>query len=217
LISAIAGSAAACASSSPPPEGRGGLTPTEQFSAKVTAHPDEILLAPHARGLSPAQAAALEALVDRWRDTGGGPIFIQTPGHSGGEAYHSATAVEAKLLALGVREDSITLTGYENDDQPVAPIVVGFDHYEVKRPVCGRNWTSFTTSMSNAPVSNFGCAVTADIAAMVANPADLAQPQPMDPSDDARRETVLGKYRAGAIMSSPKDDQADTEISDAVH
>lgn len=219
VLALLTAALAACASAShkadfdkPPP----AVTPTEQFKAEATGHPDQILLAPHAEGVSMNQAAALAKLVDRWRDSGGGPIIIQAASHGGAAAYTAAAAVQAELEALGVRDDQIELGGYAGDESPQAPVVVGFEHYVADVPQCGRNWTSFTTDMGNGPNSNFGCAVTADIAAMAANPADLAQPRQMDPADAGRRETVITKYRAGSITSSAKDDQADTQISDAV-
>jgi pilus assembly protein CpaD len=218
LVASIAALAAACASApNPPPGERAGLTPTEQFSIAVASHPDQILLAPHAEGLSAAQMAALSALVERWRETGGGPIQVQAPSHGGGEAYRAASLVQAELGAMGVGEDRISLVGYDGGDKPGAPIVVGFDHFEAKAPVCGRNWDSFTSSMMNGPNNNFGCAVTANTAAMVANPADLAQAQPLTPGDAERREVVLGKYRQGQATSTAKDDQANGAISSVVH
>jgi pilus assembly protein CpaD len=222
LIMATAACAAACASTlAPVAPPRAGLTPTQQYAVQVSAHPDEILLAPHADGLSSAQLAALSALVDRWRAAGGGPIVVQAPSHGGGQAYAAANSIQAQLVFLGVKDNSIRVMGYQSDEQHSAsmpaPIIVGFNRFEAQGPVCGRDWDNFTSTMGNAVESNFGCAVTANVAAMVANPADLVQARAMDASDATRRETVIGKYRSGAVMSSPKDDQADTQISDAVH
>ena len=213
----LAASAAGCASTPKhnPAAPSQGLTSTQQFTAKVDSHQDQVLLAAHADGLSAAQAQALANLVDRWRDTGGGPIVIQAPSHGGGAAYRSAIAIQSELAGLGVREALIKLVGYESA-APGAPMVVGFASYEATGPKCGMDWDSFTKSATNKPNSNFGCAVTANIAAMVANPADLAGPRSSDPADAQRRETVLGKYRAGALTSSAKDDQAGGAVSTAV-
>ena len=219
-IAAIAACAAACASTPPKDPSaspRAGLTTTEQFTAKVTKTPDQILLAPHADGLSAAQIAALTDLVDRWRNAGAGSLLIQAPSHGGGSAFRTATAVQLQFESLGVPENSIRLEGYTGADHPGAPIVVAFDRYEAKALACGRDWQSFTRSASNDPNSNFGCAVTANMAALVANPADLVTPRASDPADAQRREAVITKYRAGAITSTAHDDQADAAISDVAH
>ena len=172
---------------------------------------------PHADGLSSAQVSALTGLINRWRDVGGGPIVIQAPGHGGGEAYRAAINVQAELGALGVPDDQIRLVGYKDDDRAGGPVVVGFERFEAQGPACGRDWTSFTTNITNSPNSNFGCASTANMAALVANPADLVRPRTMDPADAGRRETVIGKYRQGVVTSAAKDEQAVSSISDAVH
>jgi pilus assembly protein CpaD len=218
LAATLAASAAGCASTPKrdPAAPSQGLTSTEQFVAKVDSHQDQVLLAAHADGLSAAQTRALISLVDRWRDTGGGPIVIQAPSHGGGEAYRSAIAIQDALAGLGVRDTLVKLVGYDASTAQGAPMIVGFASYEATGPKCGLDWESFTKSATNKPNNNFGCAVTANIAAMVANPADLAGPRPEDPSDAQRRDNVLGKYRTGAVTSSAKDSQAGGAVSTAV-
>ena len=50
----------------------------------------------------------------------------------------------------------------------------------------------------NQPYWNFGCASQRNLAAMVANPADLVQPRAETPIYTARQTTVVEKYRQGA-------------------
>jgi pilus assembly protein CpaD len=220
IVLCLAALACACASTDgadrkalkdPPP-----LTPTEQFAITVDQTPDEILLAPHPDGLSRNQAVALAALVDRWRDTGADAITIRAPSGAQGEAYRSTAAVEAALETEGVRPDQIRITGYDAGARPGAPIAVGYASYHAQGPQCGREWKSFTASGSNRVNSNFGCATTANIAAMIANPADLLSPRTMDPSDAGRREVVMDKYRQGVSTSTAKDPQANGAVSDAL-
>jgi pilus assembly protein CpaD len=191
------------------------LTPTTQFSVALTHSPDEILLAPHPTGLSPAQATAVADLADRWRDSGNGPVTIQAPSGGGADAYRGATAAQGALLRLGVPEDQIRMVSYQvkADSAGISPIVVGFTHYEAHGPLCGRDIKDYTKTFANKPNNNFGCAVTANFAAMLANPADLAGTRQMDAADANRRETILGKYRKGDLMSSAKDPQANGAVS----
>ncbi|MEX1083013.1 MAG: CpaD family pilus assembly lipoprotein, partial [Xanthobacteraceae bacterium] len=49
----------------------------------------------------------------------------------------------------------------------------------------------------NKPYWNLGCASQRNLAAMVANPADLVQPRAETPTSAARRSTALEKYRKG--------------------
>jgi len=190
------------------------VTPTEQYSITVAQGQDEILLAPHPEGVSDAQGKALAQLVGRWRDAGASVITIRAPA-SGAEAMYRATAgVQSALERLGVRAEQIQLTSYDGGAD--APIGVGFQGYQAKGPDCGQGWDDFTKTGDNRVNNNFGCAVTANIAAMIANPGDLVAPRPMGASDAARRETSIGKYHAGAISSTPQDPQADGAISGAI-
>jgi pilus assembly protein CpaD len=215
LVLCLAGSAAACASDRGPPPSL-ALTATEQFPIKVTPHQDQILLAAHAGGLSPAQSAALSDMVDRWHDQGEAVIHIQSPKHGGEEAYRSVAAVQDALYALGVTPDKVDVVDYDPGARPNAPIIVGFLRYEAKGPDCGREWTSFGRSMDNQPNGNFGCAVTANVAAQVDNAGDFLAPRQSTPGDAARRTTVLGKYRAGEVTSTSVDQQAKGTVSTAV-
>jgi len=192
------------------------ITPTEQFAITVSSAPDQILLAPHASGVSDSQADALAALVNRWRDAGAETITIMAPAGGQGQAYHSTAAIEAALEELGVSPDRIRLGGYDAGQRIGAPIAVGFKSYKAQGPECGHSWRDFTASRDNDVNNNFGCATTANIAAMIANPADLLAPRQSDPADASRRETILGKYRQGATTSSAKDPQANGAVSDAV-
>ena len=93
--------------------------------------------------------------------------------------------------------------------------MVGFKRYVAVTPRCG-DWPSVTRTASNQPISNLGCAVAANMAAQVANPGDLVGARPMDPADAGRRTAVLGKYRAGEVTSTAKDEQASGAVSTAV-
>ncbi len=192
------------------------VTPTERFAIKVTPTPDEILLAPHSSGLSPTQQAAVAAMVDRWRDAGSGPITIQAPLRAGSGAGRVAGGVEAALSELGVPRDAVVLGGYDPGEQGDAPVRVGFTHYVAEGPTCGRDWPNLSSSFRNEPPPNFGCAMTANMAAQVANPGDLLRPQATQAPDAMRREAILGKYRQGEVTSSAKDDQAKGTVSQAV-
>jgi pilus assembly protein CpaD len=216
LALCLAASAAACASTGDKPAKTAAaqpLTPTERFSITVTPQDDQILLAPHPQALSDAQASALQDLAARWRDAGSGPVRIQTPAHGGEDSYRATALIQDALYSLGVRPDQVQVTNYDPGPRPHPPIVVGFTRYAAKGPQCGRDWSGFTHSANNDVNSNFGCANTANIAAMIANPADLMAPHPSDPADAARRSTVLTKYRQGQTTSTQKDDQANGAIS----
>ncbi len=217
LVVGIAACAAACASTgSKPIEAKAGLLPTQNYKVAVHQSPDEILLAAHASGLSQHQAAALDAFAARWRESSGRAVTIKAPG-DGREAVLMVAAISGRLQGLGVAPSLIHEAIYDQPSGSEPTVAVAFTRYEAEGPKCGRDWKDLTRTGGNTVTSNFGCAVTANFAAMIANPADLAEPRPMDDADAGRRETVLGKYRQGQITSTVKDDQAGGGISSVVH
>jgi len=194
-------------------------TETEQWNARVQvdSRPDEVLLAPHAEGLSVAQNRALDGLVGRWLAAEGREIVVSAPiGGAGGEiAGRTAVAARQRLIAMGAPAAAVRVVGYDAAEAPGAPVKVGFLRYTAHVPQCGA-WDNITGTGGNGAYANFGCAITANMAAQVANPEDLLGPRAMTPADSGRRATVLDKYRRGEITSSAKDTQATGVVSKAV-
>jgi pilus assembly protein CpaD len=218
----LAASLAACATTVPGEDKHADL-PTERFEPKVTSKPEEVLLAVHAQGLSPRQAEALAKLHDYWLEDDGGVIGVQAPtdGVDPSAAYRMSEAARSYLISRGVPPDKIEVVGYDpvpgdSGDGP-PPLKVGYLRYHAEIPQCGKVWTNISRSWNNDVQPNFGCAVSANLAAQVADPADLLGPRPMAPQDATRRQEVLDKYRKGEVTSAAKDEKADGAISRAVN
>jgi pilus assembly protein CpaD len=198
------------AAADPPP-----ITPTERFSIKVDPAPLELKLGAHAAGLSQNQADSLRDFFGRWSQTDRAPITIKAPEHGPAQAavYRTATAARDYLIGQGVDPDAVHIVGYEAAGDGAAPVVVGFVRYEAHGPQCGRSWDNLADVYQNREYDEFGCSVTANIAAQIAEPADLLHPRDVDPPDAQRRQTVLDAYRKGSTTSSAKDSQANGAVS----
>jgi pilus assembly protein CpaD len=198
------------AAADPPP-----ITPSERYQIQVDPSPLELKLGVHDAGISPTQADALRDFAGRWAQTDRAPITIKAPEHGPPQAavFRTASAARDFLVSQGVDPADVRIVGYEAGDDSAAPVVVGFVRYEARGPQCGRSWDNLAMDFKNQGYAEFGCSVTANIAAQVAEPADLLHPRTMDPPDAQRRETVLGLYRAGSTTSSAKDAQANGAVS----
>ncbi|MFY8144046.1 MAG: CpaD family pilus assembly lipoprotein [Caulobacter sp.] len=205
---------AACAST-PPDQGPNKLaaTETQQWMdrIKVDAAPDEILLKPHASGLSANQSAALEALVSRWLEAEARELVVTAPNTAGAMAIQ----IRDRLAGLGAGA-RVRVVGVDPASAEEGAIRVGFVRHEARPIKCGQRWENLAATRDNTVYENFGCAMAANIAAQVANPEDLVRPRDMTPADTGRRDTVLGKYRKGEVTSSAKDEQASGAVSKAI-
>lgn len=193
-------------------------TPTERFAIEVREHPEELKLAAHAQGLSSNQTSALNVFIDHWQSVNGGDVLVKTPSNAGEPHAVYRVTIDAKdyLVAHGVSPERVHVVSYDAGGDQAAPVVLGYAAYVAKGPRCGQQWENLTATKDNHEYDNFGCAVTANLAAEISNPADLLSPHPMDPADAGRRQTVLDHYRKGESTSTAKDDQANGAVSTAV-
>jgi pilus assembly protein CpaD len=195
---------AACASApkkpAAPSRAAAAVNPLELYPLKADTTTDKIALALHEAGLSPAQADAVKALAARRAKTGGGVVTLSLP-HGGAEAAAAARTADFVQGLLSVEGAAVQRSTYESSD-PKAPLMVSFEYEKAEIPTCGKDWGDLSKTADNHVYDNFGCAVTANMAAQIANPNDLARPRAEDAPDAERRMTVLDKYRAGKVTGA---------------
>jgi pilus assembly protein CpaD len=218
LALAALASLSACASAKAPDRIVQAKTPTEHYQAKAEASQQEVQLAVHAQGLSGNQANALAQFAQDWAEAEGGTITLRAPtgGPDAGAAFRTVEGARSFLIDQGVPADRLVVAGYDAKGAPGGVLHISYEAYRAVVPACGQKWINIARSMTNEVQPNFGCAVTANMAAQVANPADLVRPQHSTPADANRRSVVLDKYRKGQITASEKDDQAKGVVSEAI-
>ena len=202
---------AASASRTPPNFVKNAPTPLDQYAITVDQSPDLVALSVHPTGVSANQRAALQVFAQRWREAGATQaVVVQAPRNSAEPAdpHAAAVGIAALLNALGVPPASLRVADYDAEGRPGAPVTVRYERYEAHGPDCLQGWDNLVATKSNGPSRHFGCAATANLAAMIADPHDLERPAPTAPADSVRRAIVLDRYRQGAVTSSAKDSQA---------
>jgi pilus assembly protein CpaD len=191
------------------------VNPGELYKMQAEQAPDEIRLGQHPDGLSDHQRAALVDYARGYIEAGGEQVVIRTPAGGGEAAARMAQAANAVLEAAGLGEREIALDVYAADT-PGAAIRLVYERWRAKPIVCGQSWNSLTNTRDNQTQSNFGCAVTANMAAQIADPRDISGPRTMDASDADRRATVLDKYRKGEITAAQSDDKMRGNVSQEI-
>jgi len=193
------------------------LNPATRFTLQVEPDVDRIALAVHETGLSGPQQAALVNLSNRFGLQGATVLRIEAP--SGGDPVSAEFAyrVKSALEAMGAPVEAIQVVGYDAPD-PRAPVVVGFETLRAAVPQCGTYWGNMTRTNGNDTSANFGCAVTANLAAQIDNPRDIVTPRGMTPVDTGRRAVVYDHYRKGEATAAPQEELvANRRVSQAVN
>ena len=222
LLSAISAAAllAGCATASGPQADLTGVTPLDGWAreVKVTPEPQDIRLAPHETGLSVNQANALEGFIGLWMRAEARDITIKASDTGPGARAANRVAWDARdrLVSLGVPAGKIRMTAYDGADDPKAPVVISFNSYVAEVPRCG-DWRNVSHSNDNRVHDNFGCALTANMAAQVANPQDLVTPRDTQLAEGGSRETMYEKFRKGEATGSGRDEVAKAKVSQVVN
>lgn len=185
---------------------------------KVVAQPQDIRLAPHETGLSVTQADALEGFVTAWMKAEGRGITVRASdtGPAARGANRTAWDARDRLISLGVPAASIKMTAYDGADDPKAPVIISFNQFVAEVPQCG-SWRNLSHSNDNRAHDNFGCAVTANLAAQLANPEDFNSPRDQQLAEGGNRDAMYEKYRKGEATGSKRDDKASGAVSQVVN
>ncbi len=191
------------------------ITPLSRYSLQVEPGLDRIALAVHDQGLSPNQHAALRGLAARYGASGAGHVRIESPSGDDPAAVGQAWAVRAVLQASGVPEDRIQMAAYAAPD-PRAPVLAGFETIRASVPDCSAEARNMGVRTSNQSSGGFGCAITANMAAQIADPRDILGARAMTPADSGRAAVVFDNYRRGQISSTPQEPLVNGRISGAV-
>ncbi len=165
----------------------------------ISEEPEEFRLPVGMNGpaLSPEIETALRDYVRDYQADGTGAITIQTPTASANEVAAGKTgqAVHYALVRAGVPHSQIQVVPYYvGDHSEVAPLRVTYLRVKAVAPLCGIWPETSPSNNENQQYHNFGCAAQNNLAAMVANPADLVRPRPLGPAHGGRRAHVIQVY-----------------------
>jgi pilus assembly protein CpaD len=173
-------------------------------------------------GLSAPQRADVIGLAHTWLSEGTGAIIADVPVATPNARAAAATFQEARrlLAAAGVPPRGITLRHYHPDARTLATVRLSYPRIAAVVGPCGVWPEDLGPSLLNDRYSenkeyyNFGCAYQRNMAAMVANPADLVQPRSETPAYTARRSTAFERYRKGEPTTTSYPEAEKAKLSD---
>lgn len=186
------------------------LEPSQRHPIMVSQQPSSmsVQVARGSQGLAPSQRAQLYSFLTKYRaqDGGNSKIVISVPAGSANEvsAMHAVADMRPMLADQGFSDASITVEPYHSEGSAQPPIRVSYLRYIAEGPECGRWPDNIAETKRNLNYHNFGCAQQRNLAAQIANPADLVGPRTMDAAYADRRETTFGKYVKGDSSGSTR-------------
>ncbi len=152
-------------------------------------------------GLAPGQQARLSRFLARYkaRDTGNSNLLVHVPSGSANEVEAMQVVGELRhvISEYGFDPTLVKVKPYQARRGSQPPIRVSYMRYVAKGPQCGTFPTNIARQFDNRHYEDYGCSVQKNIAAQIANPADLLGPRTMTPRSEARRADAWEKYVTG--------------------
>lgn len=228
LIGAVLGGLALLAGCSS--NGAPSHVPAEYFSGTtldrnaigVTQHTEYLEVYMDARDtqLRVPELIKVREFLDTYTDVGHGPLVISMPKTAENAQLAVGAVAEIRQLAweAGVGYEEMLGAAYDADGRAVTPVVMAFKTYKAVAPKC-KSFAEIdvTDAVSNSDLSNLGCAVRTNMAAMIAEPADLLGDRALSETDLIRRSTQLELWRAGQSTAATRDASESAVISNAVN
>lgn len=194
-----------------------GVLERNAIDVVETAETIEIVLKQNASELSLTDKSRVRGFVRSYVDHGHGPLVMLLPEGTPNQQFAVGAIAEARAIAFenGVAYEEIS-GGSKFGAYP--SVILSFKAYDAVAPDCKSfGQVDVSSTRNNNDLPNLGCSVRRNIAAMIADPADLLGTRELDPADVVRRNTTLQAYRAGEQTASERNDGENGAISDAIN
>jgi len=214
----------ACASSAP-----AAITPDYLEGTALTRHEIgvtkrteflEVAIHPEASELSSEDRTRIRSFIGAFAQSGHGPLVLSLPAASANPQLAVTAIAEARTIAWekGIQYDEISGAAHGAGEAYAQPMILAFQVYDAVAPQCQSLATlDFADVSSNNTLPSLGCSIRSNLAAMIADPADLLGNRPLGQSDILRREVILEKFRLGQTTAATRADQESGAVSDAVN
>lgn len=181
-----------------------------------TAETIEIILDPAASELTLADRRRLRNFVRGYNDHGHGPLVMLLPEGTANQQFAVGAVAQARAIAF---ENGVSYEEIEGGSKfgSYPSIILSFKAYDAIAPECQSfAEIDFGEIRSNNDLPNLGCSIRTNLAAMIADPADLLGTRELDPVDAGRSQRVLEAWRAGEATGSAGNEGESGAVSDAI-
>lgn len=193
-----------------------------QIALRDGARTVEVFIGQSRGSLTPTQRAEVMAFAKVWKNEATGGVVIDVPTGTQNQfaASQAVREINSIFAASGIPMKSIAVRPYTPESPAQFPTVrLKYSTIVAEAGPCGL-WpqdlgpTMGAAYNDNINYWNLGCANQRNLAAMVANPADLVQPRAETPVWMSRRTTAIEKYRQGQSPATVYPEQNQGKVSD---
>jgi len=182
----------------------------------------ELFIGNRRGNLTGTQRADVLAFAQAWRREATGGVLIDVPSGTPNERSAAAALQEVRsiLAGAGVPPEAVAMRpNTSSDPRKLATMRLHYPKVMADAGPCGLWPYDLGPALDrehfeNREYYNLGCANQRNMAAMVDNPSDLAQPRSEIPSYTGRRTTTLEKYRKGESTATVYPEAGKGKISD---
>ncbi len=189
-------------------------------TARATTEYLEVNLNPMDSQLRLTEIARVRGFLADYNARGHGPLIMSVPKGAENPQLAIEAVAEARDMAweAGIEYEQIAGSAYDARGRRDAPVVLAFKAYEAIAPDCpSLSQVDFSNAVSNSDLPTLGCAVRTNMAAMIADPADVFSQRELEGTDIIRRQTQLEAWREGGETAAGRSDAESGAISAAVN
>ncbi|NNE58002.1 MAG: CpaD family pilus assembly lipoprotein [Hellea sp.] len=172
----------------------------------------ELYARPDGMSLSARDQHAVAGFLEGYARYGEGPLHMSVPNHSNAGTAQTTSMVREMMSGMGLGGNAVQ-EGQHQAAAQFSPVVVSYRRLKALPRDCSIN-ANLANTYSNQPYPNFGCSQSANLAAMIDDPAQLLAPNEMGPANMRRRMTVYDKYIKGENPASALPNRQEISSSD---
>lgn len=158
----------------------------------------DVLVGSNDKALSVPQRSVIQGFVDQYKTNGSGPVQIMLPssGTNAAAARRVHDDVVGAIKRGGVSGGQILTTTYEaSGPENASPIRISYRAMTASTDQCGKWPDDLGDTSENKHYADFGCSYQNNMAAMIANPADLIGPRAAGEIDATKRGKAIKRWQ----------------------
>ncbi|MEO1305069.1 MAG: CpaD family pilus assembly lipoprotein [Pseudomonadota bacterium] len=214
----------ACQSSGPPghvPASYYTGTSLDRHEIGVTQHTEYLEVEMDARDtqLRLDELSKVRSFLNQYADVGSGPLVVSMPKHAENPQLAVGAVSEIRQLAweAGIDYEDMLGAAYDASAREKTPIVMAFRTFKAVAPECqSLAEIDFSNGVSNNDLPTLGCAVRTNMAAMIAEPADLLGGRELSEADKLRRAAQFTLWQQGQPTGAVRSDAESAIVSTVI-